>query len=168
MDNLCDLLKNNYIPKEEFQRVFRESETASAEIDPSWLCFEDIYREVMENTSKDTIILDLGCAYAPQCFYFKDYERYIGVNVPFGNNVRFQADNAEFYLMRIQDFIRDVLPSLSLDLDRVVAICSMVPDKEALQLVKDTFPRHYVVYPDLIETSKTFMEKEKEDYELEQ
>ena len=59
----CDCFKR--IPKEEIDRVFRESDTASAEIDPSFLCFEEAYKLASKLANKDTVILDFGCAYAP-------------------------------------------------------------------------------------------------------
>lgn len=34
---VCNLIKNNLIPKEELNRVFRDSESASAEMDLSFL-----------------------------------------------------------------------------------------------------------------------------------
>ena len=146
----CYLIKNNVIPKEELDRVFRESETIQGELDATFLCFDEQYQEVCNNTSPDTIIIDLGCAYAPQSYYFSDYEKYIGVDLSFGNDVRFQTDNSEFYIMSIQEFITNELPKLNLDLNNVVAICNYVPDKEAQQMVIDTFPRHYVYYPNMI------------------
>lgn len=143
----CDLLKRNLIPQEELDRVFRESETASAEMDSTFLCFDDEYRYVLDNTTKDDIIIDLGCGYNAQCFYFKDYNRYIAVDLPFYNDIRFDSGNVEFYLMSIQQFIKEELPKLNLNLNSCVAICNAVPDKEAQQMVVDTFPRYFVAYP---------------------
>lgn len=143
-EEVCNLAK--IIPKDEIKRVFTESVTASAEIDITFLAFEDIYEMVLKNTTNDTIIIDLGCAYAPQCWYFKDYQKYIGIDLPSEDNIRFKTDNTEFYLMSIQDFIKDVLPTLNIDLNKCVAICSWVPDREAQELVRDTFPRHYIYY----------------------
>ena len=150
MSELCYLIKNNIIPRKELNRVFSESYNISAELDATFLCFDEAYQEVLNNTTPDTIIIDLGCAYAPQCYYFSDYEKYIGVDLPFEDDVRFQTDNSEFYIMSIQEFIEKELPKLNLDLNNVVAICNYVPDKEAQQMVIDTFPRHYVYYPNMI------------------
>ena len=163
--DVCNLIKEKIIPKEELDRVFKESYSASAEMDGSFLCFEDYYEEVLANTTPDTIILDLGCAYAPQCWYFKDYDRYIGVDLPNFDNIRFQTSNSKFYIMSIQKFIKEILPTLNLNLNKTVAICSMVPDKEALEMVKETFPRHYVVYPTLTEKSIQLNEEKEEDYD---
>lgn len=145
----CNLIKNNLIPKEELERVFRDSDSASAEMDDSFLCFEDEYEYVLENTNPSDTIIDLGCAYNPQCWYFKDYERYIAVDLPMFNNVRFDNGNVEFYIMSIQKFIKEELPKLNLDLNNVVAVCNAVPDEEARKMVLDTFPRHFVAYPGL-------------------
>ena len=153
LKDVCTLIREKLIPPEEVNRVFRDSYSAGAELDDTFLCFEDYYEDVLNHTTPDTVILDLGCAYAPQCWYFEDYEKYIGVDLPFYDDVKFQTPNSKFYTMSIQTFIKEVLPTLDLDLNKTVAICSMVPDKEALELVRDTFPRHYVVYPSLIEKS---------------
>lgn len=144
---VCNLIKNEIIPKEELDRVFRDSESASAEMDASFLCFEDEYEYVLTNTKPNDIIIDLGCAYNPQCWYFKDYDRYIAVDLPIFDDVRFDSGNVEFYIMSIQKFIKEELPKLNLNLDKVVAICNAVPDEEARKMVLDTFPRHFVAYP---------------------
>ena len=51
--------------------------------------------------------------------------------------------------MSIQKFIKEELPKLNLNLDKVVAICNAVPDEEARKMVLDTFPRYFVAYPGL-------------------
>ena len=143
----CNLIKNNIIPNEELDRVFRDSYSASAEMDASFLCFEDEYEYVLANTKPSDIIIDLGCAYNPQCWYFKDYDRYIAVDLPIFDDVRFDSGNVEFYIMSIQKFIKEELPKLNLNLNNVVAICNAVPDEEARKMVVETFPRYFVAYP---------------------
>lgn len=144
---ICNLIKNNIIPKKELNRVLTESISASAEIGIDFLCFEEEYEYVLEHTDKDDIIIDLGCAYNAQCWYFKDYDRYIAVDYPGLDDVYFDSGNVEFYMMSIQQFISHILPTLNLDLEKTVAICSAVPDKAAQDLVEKTFPRHYISYP---------------------
>ena len=143
----CNLIAKNIIPKEELDRVFEYSESASAEMDASFLCFDDEYEYVLANTNPSDIIIDLGCAYNPQCWYFKDYDRYIAVDLPLFDDVRFDSGNVEFYIMPIQKFIKEELPKLNLDLNNVVAICNAVPDEEARNMVMETFPRYLVAYP---------------------
>lgn len=143
----CNLIKNDIIPKEELNRVFTNSQSASAEIDSTFLCFDDEYKFVLEHTNPSDIIIDLGCAYNAQCWYFKNYQRYIAVDLPMFDDVRFNSGNVEFFIMSIQKFIKEELPKLHLDLNNVVAVCNAVPDKEAQKLVEKTFPRHFVAYP---------------------
>ena len=153
------LLEHHLIPKSEMNRVFRESYSAAAEIGPDFMCFEEPYQAAVRVADKDSIILDLGCAYAPQAYYFSKCKHYIGVDLPmtlpenpfnYPNikpETRFHPDNARFYIMTIQQFIQTVLPKLKLDINHVIAVCSAVPDVQARQLVIDTFPVHYVSYP---------------------
>lgn len=42
------------------------------------------------------------------------------------------------------------MPTMQLDLNKIYAICSYVPDEEAQKLVADTFPYAKVVYCDKI------------------
>lgn len=133
------------IPKEELERVFLESDSASAEMDYSFMCFEDAYRIAAEIAQKDTIILDFGCAYAPQSYYFTKCEKYIGIDLPFRNNVKFTPPNAEFFLMKGQEFIEKVFYTKGYNLTKVIAICSWVPDEELQNIVK-RFPNHIVCY----------------------
>ena len=139
----CNCFK--IIPKEEIERVFRESDTASAEMDPSFLCFEDAYRIAAGIANKDTVILDFGCAYAPQSYYFTHCAKYIGIDLPFGNDVRFSPKNAAFYLMSGQQFIENILPRIEHNKYNTIAICSWCPDRELQEMVKG-FRNHIVCY----------------------
>lgn len=44
MQNSCDTIK--IIPNAELDRVFTESDSAGAEMDHTFLCFEDVYKEL--------------------------------------------------------------------------------------------------------------------------
>lgn len=144
MKEVCETIK--LIPQSELVRVFRDSETASADMDYTFLCFEDVYMKVKEHCDSNTIIIDFGCAYAPQSYWFTDCEKYIGVDLPMMNDVRFHTDNSEMYIMSGQKFIREVLPAMELDYDHVIAICSYVPDRELQKLVAESFRYNYVKY----------------------
>ena len=75
----CELFR--IIPKEEIKKVF--SGTAAAELDHTFLAFEEVYKSVLNFVPKGKTIIDLGCAYAPQAYYFTEYAKYIGVDVIF-------------------------------------------------------------------------------------
>lgn len=155
---LCYLLKHDLIPKAEVHRVFTESYSAAAELSLDFLCFDEPYQRAACAADKDSIILDLGCAYASQGYYFLHCARYIGVDLPMTTpnsdyeypavpETRFCPENGEIYVMSIQKFIREVLPSLHLDRNNVIAVCSAVPDEAAQRLVAQTFPVHHISYP---------------------
>ena len=106
---------------------------------------DQYYSEVVP---EDFTVIDFGCNQAVQACYFEKNKKYIGIDNAIPNENRFLAKNAEYYDMSIQDFIKNILPTLNLDLDKVYAICSYVPDEEAQKLVADTFPYAKVVYCD--------------------
>ena len=97
---------------------------------------------------EDFTVIDLGSYMGIQADYFKDCAGYIGVDIAVPVEFRFRQANATQYQQSIQDFIKDTLPTLGLDLNKVIAICSYVPDQEAQYLVAETFPYHRVVYCD--------------------
>jgi len=137
----CDLIKQ--IPKKLIDKMF---ENADIDVDYTFLCFEEAYKAVTEFVPKDTIIIDFGCAYAFQSWYFKDYKKYIGVEIQGNEKSVLKLDNSEFYFMSIQEFISE-FDKLGYDKEKVFAICSYVPDKQARQMVRENFPYCLVYYP---------------------
>lgn len=145
MTEVCDLA--NKIPNEEIKKVFDESLTASAELDHSFLAFEEVYKGIVNFVPKHKIIVDLGCAYAFQAYYFKDYKQYIGIDCGFcSDSGRYKTANTIFYNMTIQDFCKKVIDE-NWNLNDVFAICSYVPDDEARDCARKTFPNCLVYYP---------------------
>ena len=138
----CDLF--NIIPKEEIERVFSFGE-ASAELDYTFLAFEDVYKSVLSFVPKGKTIIDLGCAYAPQAFYFTEYKGYIGVDICIPE-VHFETPNMKIYNISIQEFCEKVKKE-KWDLKKYFAICSYVPDAEARKCTRETFPNCLVYYP---------------------
>jgi hypothetical protein len=128
------------IPKEQLDRVLNQAE---CDIDTEFLGFTDIYEHLAEIIPMHFRVIDLGCAYAPQCFYFTLHMDYTGVDS--GNMERFSAHNTSHLTKSIQDFIAQDLDDY--DLDETFAICSYVPDFEAQTLVRATFPNLFVFYP---------------------
>lgn len=145
MGKYCELFQ--IIPIEKLDEVFQTSKTVSAECDYSFLGFEEVYKAVTLFVPKNKVIIDLGCAYAFQSWYFKDYKKYIGVDCGVKSEDVFRTDNSEFYRMTIQDFCRKSFPKLGYSLDDVFAICSYVPDDDARNLARIHFPHCLVYYP---------------------
>ncbi len=146
----CRLIKENYINKPELDRVFQNSD-AGAELDASFLCFEDVYFTVRDMIDDDYTVIDLGCAYAPQSYIFRDCKAYIGVDCDEQPAYFSNSGNSTFYFEDIKKFINKTLPTLNLDLNKMVAICSYVPgysnDKEC-KIITDAFPQYYIQYCD--------------------
>jgi len=98
---------------------------------------------------EDYTIIDFGCCQAFQAVYFKEHQKYIGVDVWAKPEDCLRQKNAEYHNCSGQYFIKEKLPKLiaaGLDLERTFAICSYVPSNELQKMVADTFPFHRVVY----------------------
>ncbi len=128
------------LPADQIEHVF--SGTASCEIDPEFLGFVGIYKNLSEIIPKHFTVIDLGCAYAPQAFYFEDHKAYIGVDA--GARRRFSADNTTHYTETIQSFIarrEHEAPCF--------AICSYVPNWHGFKksMIGEAFEDCFVFYP---------------------
>lgn len=130
---------------EEIRRLFKWDDS---ELEFDFLGFLHIYANL--NIPKDFVVIDFGCYQAIQANYFAEHKAYIGVDVGVPIEWCFRQHNATYYQMFIQDFIKNKLSETGLDLNKVVAICSYVPDDEAQKMIADTFPYHKVVYSDKI------------------
>ena len=152
--NECDLFK--IIPRKKLDYLF-ENSRASGELDSTFLAFEEVYKGVLGFVPKSKIIIDLGCAYATQSYFFRDYKKYIGIDVEGNTKTVIHTENSEFYFVSIQKFIKEIFDTLGISKEDVFAICSYVPDEEARQLVRETFPYCLVYYP--TNSHRDFVEK---------
>lgn len=118
---------------------------ACFEIDPEFCGFVRIYKSLADCIPCHWTIVDLGCAYAPQSWYFRNHAAYIGVDASIG--LRFSQANTQHLNLKISEFIAQ--ESNGLDLDTTFAICSYVPpwggDNGAM--VRAKFPNCFVFYP---------------------
>lgn len=149
LNDACELYR--LIPKDKLSRIFETSQTVGAECDYTFLGFEEVYKAVTLFVPKNRVIIDLGCAYAFQACYFKDYRKYIAVDNGFYDARmiidELEINNAEFLHMSIQTFIKEVFPTLGYWIDEVFGICSYVPDESAREMVRNFFPHCLVYYP---------------------
>lgn len=134
-----------YLPIEEADRLFSVNYRMGGNVDYTHMGFTHVYKSLLNIVPKHFTIIDLGCSYAPQCYYFHDYKQYIGVDVE--DEKRFSTPNTTHYCCSIQKFIKEKLPNLYLDLKQCFAICSYVPDDKATELARETFPNILVYYP---------------------
>jgi len=148
MHYVCSL-----IPSNEWQRVMKSD--ASAEItSDSIMCGGATYYYLSRMIPKEWTVIDVGASYGAQSYLFKDHARYIAVE-PFRSSddwhfEDFKADGTERYQTTAGKFIKDVLPTLNLDLGKTFAICNYVPEwfgENPMELVRQTFHNCYVYYP---------------------
>ena len=146
-DELLDI-----IPMSEIKRVF---DSEYCELDVTFMGFTDTYKALASIISKGHTIIDFGCYAAAQCYYFKDFKRYIGVdNLPMEEVPkpglwceRFKCENTEHYVSSIQNFIENIFPELDIPNECCFAICNYVPDFKAQELVRKTFMNVFNFYP---------------------
>lgn len=137
------------IPDDEWKRVIESD--ACAEINSDFMvCGGSTYYNLSKMINKKWTVIDIGCGYNAQSYLFQEHAKYIGVNP---NNSKifhcelFKAPNTELYEMSGQDFIKDVLPTLNLDMKAVFAIVNYMPNDECAELVRKTFKNLWVYYP---------------------
>jgi len=106
------------------------------DIDGDFLGFVDIYYHLSKIIPKDWTIIDFGCAYAPQAYYFRNHKKYIGVDV--SDCKKFTFKNSEYITSSIEDYN-------CVDTTRLFAICSYVPaDRDKL---RKCYRNLFVYYP---------------------
>ena len=130
----------NLIPKKQLEEVFAYE---YCDIDLSFMGFTDIYKHLSMIIPKHFTVIDLGCSYAPQCFYFSAHRQYIGIDLYGGP--RFHSDNTLHFEKRIEDFLLENLDKL--DLAESFAICSYVPSPSAVSDARNIFLNIFSFYP---------------------
>jgi hypothetical protein len=117
------------------------------DIDEEFMGFTDIYEHLAQIIPKDRIIVDLGCAYAPQAIYFTEHKKYIGVDLPNFKTPRVKTKNSKYDIMTIKDWIKNELPKYKKE--KIFAICSYVPPwhGDNQKLVRENFLDVFVYYP---------------------
>lgn len=128
------------IPESERDRILSQDR---CELDDEFLGFTNIYEKLSMIIPTHFNVIDFGCYLAAQCYYFQHFKSYIGVDVV--NLERFATDNTTHYVMTIQDFIREHGDKFSTD--DTFAICSYVPDFQAIELVRNSFKNVFTYYP---------------------
>lgn len=133
----------NQLPADQINAVMSQRE---CDIDNEFLGFVDTYYHLSNLIPKHFTVLDFGCAYNAQSFFFTNHLRYIAVDI--SECVKFKAGNCEIFNTTIRYFINKELPKLNLDLDECFAICNNVPDwdDKNSQLVRFAFGNLYSFY----------------------
>ena len=126
------------------QKAYVMGGSGICDIEPSFMGFVRIYKNLSEIIPKHFTVVDLGCAYAPQCWYFRNHAKYIGVDMSDGG--RFSMPNTTHYEMTIEKFISDESSGLS---GPTFAICSYVPPwhGDNMKLTQEAFSHAFTYYP---------------------
>lgn len=135
-----ELLK--ILPKEQSEKVFNQP---NCEIEPIFIGFTDIYKALSTIIPKHFTVIDLGCCYNPQCYYFIEHKEYIAVDI--SDCIKWEAPNCRIFTMSIEEFIKTHLRDFFLE--ETFAICSYVPEWGADngKLVREAFKNVFVYYP---------------------
>lgn len=130
------------IPKEQKDAVFGQKE---ADIDPEFIGFVDIYKKLSEIIPDHFTVIDFGCAYNPQSYFFTKHKKYIAVDM--SKCVKFKAKNCRIYRMTIKSFIEKYAEKY--DKKETFAICSYVPPwhDDNIKLVRENFLNVFTYYP---------------------
>lgn len=132
------------LPDDQKDRVFGQEHI---DIDPTFLGFVDTYYALSLIIPSHFTVVDLGCSYAAQSFFFTKHKRYIGVDGSDDIQERFYAPNTEHVQATLGTFIRTSLSTLTLE--TTFAIANYVPPwfNESTEIVRRTFPNCFVFYP---------------------
>ena len=106
-----------------------------SELSGDFLGFVDAYAVIADLLPKHMTIVDLGCYQAAQCYFFKDFESYIGVDCydqyykpsEYTPPLRFATDNTVHYVMTIQEWMNRYTWTYGYDADTYF-IMSAVPN----------------------------------------
>lgn len=130
------------IPQEQFDRVFAYD---MCDIDYEFLGFTEIYEHLAAIVPAHWTIVDLGCAFAPQAWLFRDHKAYVGVDL--NTPVRFSAPNTKHYEISIEDFVKE--HAADFDQHTTFAICSYVPPwhGDNMKIARNNFKNVFTYYP---------------------
>ncbi len=112
-------------------------------IEPDFLGFVEIYYYLSIVIPTDRVIYDLGCATGIQGWFFRNHEKYVGVDSHTNAEYQFHTPVSEYHHMTIAEFTQTHI------IDEVhFAVCNYVPN--CIRWTKDVlacFTDIFVFYP---------------------
>ena len=139
--NECELFTvlNREYP-DQINQVFSQ---ANCDIDPTFLGFIDTYEALSKLIPKYWTVIDIGCGYAAQAYYFKDHKLYLGVDPHSG--ITFHFDNTVIWNKTIR---QTCLHMIGMNLKEFFCIFNYVPcSQRESERIRKTFPNLYCYYP---------------------
>ena len=140
MDKSIDLL--NQYPKDLVHQVLYEQDCDIAE---DFIGFINTYEKLAELIPTTWTIVDFGCAYATQAWYFRCHKQYIGVDI--GDSFRFHTENTTHYTMSVEEWIARFIKSMP---RTTFAIANYLPCDT--KIIRESFNYCYIYYPERDET----------------
>src|SRR6185437_2983318 len=135
--SLFEILLKEY--PDQVERVFSQE---YCDIDETFLGFMDTYEALSKVIPKYWTILDIGCSYCAQGYYFKDHKKYIGIDR--SRNEVFQFKNSEYFIMNIA-LCATYYGAQDKD---TFAILNYVPcTVEESLFIRQSYPNLYCYYP---------------------
>jgi len=137
----AEKINNNLAVKlaEKYPKMFKEViEQNMCDIDGTFLGFVSTYYYLSKLIPKSWTIVDFGCAYNPQAYYFRGHKVFIGIDI--GKRKRFHFENTDLFEGTIADYLKTQPPK-----DKVFAICNNVPSNET-KLVREYYPNCFIYY----------------------
>lgn len=135
------------IPQEEQDRVFNQR---YADITPEFLGFVETYYYLSKLIPQHWTVVDLGCGYNPQSYFFTNHAHYIAVDIGYIEGElteMFKPPNCGIYRLTVKEFLFHYLNQL--DTKTTFAICNYVPSwyGDNGKITREYFENVYVFYP---------------------
>ena len=113
------------------------------DIEPDFLGFVEIYYYLSMLIPADRVIYDLGCSTGLQAWFFRNHEKYVGIDLHANSKYQLRTPVSEYHSMSAVDFVHvNVIDGVHF------AICNYVPNcgrwtEEVIPCFTDIF----VYYP---------------------
>lgn len=151
MDSYQECLKrwHKLVPQEDKDRVFNANLCG---IDFSFVGFIDTYECLSKLIHTDWTVFDFGCAYNPQCYFFREHKAYHAIE-PHSFNGEctelFKTSNTIIHRCTTKDFLLNELPKMNINIKKSFAIVNNVPNwygEDSIKLVHEYFRNCYTFY----------------------
>lgn len=116
----------------------------SWELDADFLGFVGTYYHLAQIIPTDRIVYDMGCCFGLQAWFFRNHQKYIGVDSLTEPKNQLQTPNSEYHHTDMAAYLK----ATEIEAPHF-AICNYVPPwgQDNEKLVKDFFRHVYVFYP---------------------
>lgn len=147
-DSLIGIL-DGVIPLKEKLRVLSQP---MCDIDYDFMGFLEPYWCLSNLIPKDWVVFDFGCSYNAQCYFFDKHKEYHAIE-PLETDGQctelFHTENTIIHRCTTGHFLKNLFPTLNVDINKCFAIVNNVPNwygEDSMKLVRDTFKNCYTFY----------------------